>query len=335
MLLLIVVFSPTRIYKACLTLRKQQADHPLVRMLRGVARTDRTRVAFVSSLPHSGSTIVDLVLATHPDVVGIGEIHPVFRGLGDLDRLRARTCTCGAPGRDCPLWGPVLTSVGPTTKGPDLYRAIIEAADRSLGRTTIVDSSKLPTQLEMLAALDVDLRVIRLTRDVRSWSAAMRHTGTPPPLRVPRSRSQLGETREAIGFRSRRTSFGLYRWWYLRNRALDASLAAVGAPTATISYEQFATATDLTLGRIAEFLDLEPRFSADTRGACTHQLFGSTMRFDTTLRSTIAYDTRWMTDDRLLLPAMVLRPVMAYNRRLVHSTAAALPWGRGRLDQPR
>lgn len=297
--------------------------------------TDETKVAFVSSLPHSGSTILDLVLATHPGVVGIGEIHPVVRGLRTLDQLRARTCTCGAVGRSCDLWGPVLGTVTETTTGPELYAAILASARDSLGRTTIADSSKLPTQLAMLASLDIDLRVIRLTRDVRSWAAAMRHTGSRPPLRVPLSRTQAAEAREALGFRSRRTSFGLFRWWYLRNQALDAKLAQVGAPTSTVSYEQFATATDLTLEQLAEFLGLTPEFSTDTTTACTHQLFGSTMRFNTTLRSTIAYDTRWMTDDRLLLPALVLRPVMSYNRRLVHSTSAPLPWGRGRLDQPR
>ncbi len=299
-----------------------------------MSSTERTKVAFVSSLPHSGSTILDLVLATHPDVVGIGEIHAVLRGLRTLDQLRARICTCGEAGRSCDLWGPVLASVSETTTGPELYAAIVASAHDSLGRSTIADSSKLPTQLAMLATLDVDLRVIRLTRDVRSWAAAMRHTGHPPPLRIPRNRAEIADAREALGFRSRRTSFGLYRWWYLRNRALDARLAAVGAPTTAISYEQFATATALTLARVAEFLDLSPEFSTDTTAACTHQLFGSTMRFDPTLRSTIAYDTRWMTDDRLLLPALVLRPVMAYNRRLVHSTSAQLPWGRGRLDQP-
>ena len=330
-----------------------------------VSHTDRTKVAFVSSLPHSGSTILDLVLATHPEVVGIGEIHAVLRGLRTLDQLRARVCTCGQPGRRCALWGPVLASVTEATTGPELYAAIVTSARDSLGRTTIADSSKLPTQLTMLATLDVDLRVIRLTRDVRSWAAAMRPTGHPPPLRIPRTRAGVAEAREALGFRSRRTSFGLYRWWYLRNRALDAKLAVVGgpptpgrdghvapppppplarragtggggaAPPTTVSYEQFATATALTLERLAGFLDLSPEFSTDTTAACTHQLFGSTMRFDPTLRSTIAYDTRWMTDDRLLLPALLLRPVMAYNRRLVHSTSAPLPWGHGRLDQPR
>ncbi len=300
-----------------------------------VSHTDRTKVAFVSSLPHSGSTILDLVLATHPEVVGIGEIHAVLRGLRTLDQLRARVCTCGQPGRRCALWGPVLASVTEATTGPELYAAIVSSARDSLGRTTIADSSKLPTQLTMLATLDVDLRVIRLTRDVRSWAAAMRPTGHPPPLRIPCTRAGVAEAREALGFRSRRTSFGLYRWWYLRNRALDAKLAVVGAPTTTVSYEQFATATALTLERLAGFLDLSPEFSTDTTAACTHQLFGSTMRFDPTLRSTIAYDTRWMTDDRLLLPALLLRPVMAYNRRLVHSTSAPLPWGHGRLDQPR
>lgn len=300
-----------------------------------MAGSTQPTVVFVASLPHSGSTLLDLVVSTHPEAVGVGELRPVRDAVVAGRRLDDRRCTCGATATDCDLWGPVLARLGSTTTASELAAAVVDVAHHRLGRRIIVDSSKQAPQLQAVASLPVDLRVVHLTRDVRSWAAAMRRTGRAPALRAPRHRADLAALRAALSFRARRTSFGLFRWWYLRNRALEATLRAVGAPTIRLSYEELATATPGALRRLATDLGLDPVLSTDTTAACTHQLFGSTMRFDPVLRGAVVYDTRWMTDDRLLLPALLLRPVMAYNRRLVHAGAVELPWGRGRPDQPR
>jgi hypothetical protein len=56
-------------------------------------------VAYLLAASHSGSTLLALLLASHPDVCTTGELKAT--SLGDPDRYR---CSCGAPIRQCPFW---------------------------------------------------------------------------------------------------------------------------------------------------------------------------------------------------------------------------------------
>jgi hypothetical protein len=138
------------------------------------------KVIFIASTSHSGSTLLDLMLNAHPEVVSAGEL----KQLGRYARLQkgGRTttkqnkpkpepstarCTCGAPTVwDCPFWTRVsaLTEAASgqtiaelnvedygeaTSFAADsvvLFRAIAAAA----GKRYVVDSSKHRARLELL-----------------------------------------------------------------------------------------------------------------------------------------------------------------------------------------
>ncbi len=66
----------------------------------GLARpADRTRLVYLLAPSHSGSTLLALLLASHPEVCSVGELKAT--SLGDVSRYR---CSCGELLRACPFW---------------------------------------------------------------------------------------------------------------------------------------------------------------------------------------------------------------------------------------
>lgn len=71
-----------------------------------VAQTATAReptAVFICSAGHSGSTLLDLLLGSHPEAISLGEITQLSKNLA-LNTL----CSCGAPARDCDLWRSVV-----------------------------------------------------------------------------------------------------------------------------------------------------------------------------------------------------------------------------------
>jgi hypothetical protein len=118
-------------------------------------------VCFIAGAGHSGSTLVGLVLGSHPDVFYAGEVAK-SRFLGDPHKpARKRQCKiCGA---DCPIWGDFRA-----VPGLDLYEAIALKS----GRPIVVDSTKkagwVDDRLRELEGRGADLRLLYLQRDGRA-----------------------------------------------------------------------------------------------------------------------------------------------------------------------
>jgi hypothetical protein len=58
---------------------------------------------FICAANHSGSTLLDLLIGSHPEALSLGEITHLPKNLA----LNTR-CSCGAPIRECPLWATVV-----------------------------------------------------------------------------------------------------------------------------------------------------------------------------------------------------------------------------------
>src|SRR5512143_3727059 len=59
------------------------------------------QVAYILAASHSGSTLLSLLLGSHPQVATIGEIRLSPGPMGDLARYR---CSCGALIQECGFW---------------------------------------------------------------------------------------------------------------------------------------------------------------------------------------------------------------------------------------
>lgn len=153
---------------------------------------------YIMSRPHSGSTILDILIGNGAAVEGVGQL---VSDMGKLDN----PCACGSTIRDCPFWQQVraqveadgigwdeavAASVGQAHVGrfwrtwraspddPEMQRLVVitrkvaEAIAKVSGKPHVLDSTKEPTRGLMLAKYVPEARLIRLVRDPRSAVAS-------------------------------------------------------------------------------------------------------------------------------------------------------------------
>jgi Sulfotransferase family len=144
---------------------------------------DPLKIIFIASLSHSGSTLLDLMLNAHPDMVSVGELKQLGRFARFEKPGRRLRCTCGADSLiSCDFWSRVsaLTEakIGRTIRDlnvedyddRDTFNednvALFEAIAAVAGKRNIVDSSKQVTRLARLLEIPgVDVFPVFLLRD--------------------------------------------------------------------------------------------------------------------------------------------------------------------------
>jgi hypothetical protein len=156
-------------------------------------------VVYIISPSHSGSTLLDMLIASHSRVITAGEVKKLGR-----DRhlpVSERHCTCGV--RDlhqCALWSKVddylkrahdlgLDDLDLESDNAVVFaqhnRAFFDGVAAASGRRVIVDSSKSPRRLAGLLSLDgMDIRPVQIRRSplgvvysqIKKRRPWMRHT---------------------------------------------------------------------------------------------------------------------------------------------------------------
>lgn len=163
--------------------------------------TARVKVIYLAGSSPSGSTVIDSLLGSHPDLVGTGELDKLHQSGCAGDDY----CGCGLEVRSCPAWEKVrekwevergfstpeyltlLASFSRLRQIPsimiqsllrrprfirylEMTRALFEVITEVSGVSGVVDSSKSPVRAMVLSLIDgVDLNVRHLTRDSRGW----------------------------------------------------------------------------------------------------------------------------------------------------------------------
>ena len=145
------------------------------------------KVIYIAGTSHSGSTLLDLMLNAHPQILSGGEMLKLNRQLEpQAGRKRSFVpCACGAPTLwDCPFWSRVdartretsgkslsaldMQDYRPGNEAPTPNEIVFEAMAEISGRDFIVDSSKLPKRLSYLLGLErLEIYPIHLIRDPR------------------------------------------------------------------------------------------------------------------------------------------------------------------------
>jgi Sulfotransferase family len=249
---------------------------------------ERLRVVYISGWGRSGTTVLDRVLGQLPGFCSVGEL----RSLWDVDPVR-HSCSCGHPVATCPLWAPSLRDAlggatsdefanmrglrdrsgrsrdvparwalsalhkpsGPlTAEYGDRLEALYRQVARRSGAHTIVDSSKHPSEAQLLSQRrGLELYLLHVVRDPRgvaySWT---------------RSRERHGS---GVGAPPQRGALSSTAWWTAWNVAIEWTLA----PQLTeryrrVRYEDVMGAPRRELVDIARWLGGDPsalRFSED------------------------------------------------------------------------
>ena len=139
-----------------------------------VSAIEAPRIVFISCAGHSGSTLLDMLISSHPDVVSVGE---VVR----FSSAPNSRCACGRKAWECPFWlavdevirgctGLTLTDLQLTRGDPETFArhnlALFDAVREVSGKRVIVDSSKrLDRLIPLVASKELDVMPIRLVRN--------------------------------------------------------------------------------------------------------------------------------------------------------------------------
>ena len=281
----------------------------------------KQRLLLIRGLGHSGTTILDLALGAHPQITGLGEAVRLLEKPAAKDSLRGpaqlrgdlrhqRRCTCGQVADACPVWGPMLRWLPAHDDQSIIVKLtrLVSALELSSAGTGVnswvVDSYQDDFALPFLDDPALEIRLVHLTRDVRSWVHS-------------RSRDGRQNGRWFPGL------MPLLRWWRLSARH-ERQLRRCGKPVFQLGYEELALRPEQSLRRLCEWLELDfaPAMLKPAAQSSSHILSGNRVRFDAEKGASIQYDTDWMTHGTGLAQlALALPPLAALNRRLVYSAS--------------
>lgn len=296
-------------------------------------------VLYIGGFGRSGSTLLETLLGSAPDVTSLGEVvHLWRRGLAG-DEL----CGCGRPFSRCPFW----TEVGdrafggwqhvdvdrvlalqravdrqrltPLLLAPRLpaglgsrvaeyvacYQRLYAAAAEVGGTTAVVDSSKHPSLAALLRTDSaLDLRVVHLVRDSR----AVAHSWT----RQVRRPEVDGEV-----FMPRHSTLGSSGYWLGQN-GLFHLIAARAVPTLRVRYEDLAGDPAAVLASVRTFTGLpgSVRGSAAQPAPEQHSVAGNPLRFRAgplTVRRDEAWREAMPTRDRRLVSVLTAPLALRYG----------------------
>ena len=252
-----------------------------------------TELVYIGGYGRSGSTLLESLLATRPDVLACGEVVSCFREPSD------RSCTCGKTRYDCDVWGAFYTAPG-RLRGwthETLDRALMDhASDRY---ALLVDSSKtawgaLTVPYKLRRKLGRRFHLIHAVRDPRGvcWSNASGAWQRRARVKI-------------LALRHLNTSFG----WWAANLSCELFGRLYPAQYQRVRYEDLARSHATILdGLFAQLSSGQPPPAVQPQTAANrHQLFGNSARYRDLSPGNIREDVRW----RSQMPAGQRRLVTA------------------------
>ncbi len=236
----------------------------------------------VTGLDHSGTTILDLALGVSPKITGLGEALYMLEAGSKVTATRALSqgthgdvmCSCQKTAATCPIWSQApqyFEDYSISNTFPKLYRL----AERTYPESAyILDST--PSSWRYLDRLsDFDLRVIRITRDVRSWS-------------------------NSIQKRRNINAIKAYSRWRSRNTEISQALKKHNLDVFPVGYEELAMRPEKTLSLICDWLGVPflPQMLSPGPHSTSHIVEGNIASRNKEQSATIRYDGSWMADTR-------------------------------------
>ncbi len=131
--------------------------------------SERIPLIYIAGSSYSGSTLMDLVLGSHPGIESLGEAKKIA-AVQSSDGGAPATCNCGDPVSSCAFWQTVLP--GNMTFRADDPGANADLCRRALsfrGRQVVLDNSKNIGRALMLHRSGLfELHVLHMVRDSRA-----------------------------------------------------------------------------------------------------------------------------------------------------------------------
>jgi len=240
-----------------------------------------TKLIYIGGYGRSGSTLLEYLLATHPEVVACGEVERHLRRFG-----RRKICTCRQRMQDCPVWSP-FQHTEKDLKGwshEQLTLALLDHVSRDY--SVMVDSSKTAWRstfipIRLRRKLGADFLLVHIVRDPRgvSWSA-IRTRWRPKQGRY--DSATTATLRAAFGWNAANLACELFGWRYPNNYL-------------RVRYEDLAGAPRQVIEEIYRRVGLSSPADSNEPHNNRHQLYGNRMRFKQVSVSDLKEDIVWKT----------------------------------------
>jgi len=291
---------------------EEMAAHPAMQ------NSDPIRVAYLAGTSHCGSTLLALLMNSHPQVASVGEVSPSL-AIQRRDEL-GFDCSCGQKVDACPFWQAVARKVnsqgvpfstqnwtndyqyklgmlGKTVREYSfhpllqhaqrlairlpLYRRKIARTDRAnrafmraileqTGAGLFFDTTKLLLRLKHLLQVEgLDVRVVRMIRDVRAFAVSMRRKGYT-----------LQRAAE--------------HWKQFHLSADRLFKSHPHLKVFELRYEDLCSEPDSSLDRLGRFLDVGPFSPSRFIDPGEHHVLGNSMRLRGPLE--VRLDEKWRTE---------------------------------------
>ena len=281
------------------------------------ATTGKLRVVYVAGSGHTGSTLLALLLDSHPSIVSVGEIavKPKVRRTGDDGRQK---CSCGATIGDCDFWQRLFRRVRDDgfDVGPGHWMNDYRPEKRWLRRLFAHDSSySRVRQFQLWAADHLPFHAATIRRtdaaNVSFIRAAMEIAGasvfcdtTKQTMRLRRllilpqlDVKVITLVRDVRGYAASAKRRGYTvrhaaETW-LKDQKLLADITSRLSPHRRfhLRYEDLCTDVVRTLCEVYSFCDVEDFEPGAVITSRNHHVLGNSMRLQGTIR--VHLDDRW------------------------------------------
>ena len=279
------------------------------------------RVLYVIGTARSGSTVLNTLLGSHPDIIGTGELGY----LSESEHAFQQICSCGYRATECEFWSRVSRewlptrapesmeeyaalqrrfeegrfrpeeSVAPGHKQTTAYvrystlaAQLLSAIRRVSGKAIIVDSTKTPWRADVLASLPgVEVRVLHLVRHPAGVVWSMK-------------KALSKEARGGLTYPPPRHVVRSSIYWLIFNlQAASVRRRLPAGHSLRVRYEDLVRAPIETMCQIGSLLDCDLedvglRAASDESFSVEHTIAGNRLRMNGTMR--LRMDTDWQNE---------------------------------------
>ncbi|MEM7511104.1 MAG: sulfotransferase [Bacteroidota bacterium] len=277
-----------------------------------------TNLIFIYSMSHSGSTLLDLMVSGHSNVVGLGEVFAVINeGSKSLIDNEQKICSCGAHLMDCEFWGVVHKRLkDKNLNHEEAYLEVFNIFREVYGEGTIpLDSSKYFPNLQYLHDKVDNIKVLFLVRDVRSFTISQID-------KIKKKGNSLSVQKRFL----RGNPFPIFLKWYLTNKKMNDFLVEKNMSFLQVGYEELCLRPKIIMNKVCDFLEIEFEEDMIYLGESgSHVVRGNRMRFQKEKRE-LMYDNRWFRRKEWHLPTVAYPNIMRFNTEMVYSNKLDKVW---------
>ena len=271
---------------------------------------------YISSLSHSGSTLLDMTLGGHPRFIGLGEIAEAVREDRDEEFYSEERCSCGERMTECDFWQDVITRFASNRKLSTIkkYNIVFDVFKDKYGPwCELVDSSKYIKHLRMLLKnREQDLKVLYIIKDVRNYTI-----------------SQIDNAKKKGIYTKRAHNPHQLSWnWYLGNKRIQHFLSKHRLKSLQIGYEELCLYPYMMMSKICDFLEVPLELSMlKIAKSGSHAVLGNRMRTQEK-KHILRYDNRWFYRTEWLPSTFLFPNIMRYNKENVYGNTKGVIWAK-------